>query len=100
MFCYPEHIPAEMRRVFGWLGDQGFSPGRDAAAFAEGAAHFLAELNAIHPFRDGNDRTQLAFMAELAASTGHPIAGLTPRPFRRWWQASKTTSDCSLLSSE
>jgi cell filamentation protein, protein adenylyltransferase len=73
MFCYPEHIPAEMRRVFGWLGDQGFLRGRDSAAFAGSAAHFLAELNAIHPFRDGNGRTQLAFMAEGAVRAGHPL---------------------------
>jgi hypothetical protein len=28
--------------------------------FAENAAHFLAELNAIHAFREGNGRTQLS----------------------------------------
>jgi fido (protein-threonine AMPylation protein) len=37
------------------------------------AAHFLAELNAIHSFRDGNGRTQLAFLAEVAARAGHPL---------------------------
>jgi cell filamentation protein len=28
-------------------------------------AHFLAELNAIHPFREGNGRTQLTFAVLL-----------------------------------
>jgi cell filamentation protein len=42
--------------------------------FATQAAHFLAALNAIHPFRDGNGRTQLAFTAMLAAHAGHPLA--------------------------
>jgi Fic/DOC family len=32
---------------------------------------FLAVLNAIHPFRDRNGRTQLAFLALLAARAGH-----------------------------
>jgi len=73
MFAYPEHIPAEMQRVFGWLRDQGTLRGRDAAAFAVGAAHFLAELNAIHPFRDGNGRTQLIFLALLADQAGQPL---------------------------
>jgi cell filamentation protein len=41
--------------------------------FAENAAHFLAELNAIHAFREGNGRTQLSFFALLADRAGHPV---------------------------
>lgn len=54
-----------------------------AADYAAQAAHFLAELNAIHPFRDGNGRTQLAFMAILSDAAGHPlnIDALEPEPF-------------------
>ena len=37
------------------------------------ATTFLATLNAIHPFRDGNGSTQLAFMALLAARAGHSL---------------------------
>ena len=37
------------------------------------SAHFLAEINAIHAFRDGNGRVQLVFMARLAAEAGHPL---------------------------
>src|SRR3712207_3444233 len=40
MFAYPEHIPAEMRRLFAWLKAEGFLHGRERAAFAAGAAHF------------------------------------------------------------
>ena len=50
------------------------SLGLDAKAFAEKAAHFLADLNAIHPFREGNGRTQLAFMTALAEQAGHRFA--------------------------
>ena len=41
--------------------------------FAEKAAHFLAELNAIHAFREGNGRTQLTFFALLADRAGQPL---------------------------
>jgi cell filamentation protein len=41
--------------------------------FAKQAAHFLAELNAIHPFREGNGRTQLTFLTLLADGAGHPL---------------------------
>jgi cell filamentation protein len=72
-FCYPEFIPAEMRRVFGWLKAEKFLRNPAPGAFAAGAAHFLAELNAIHPFREGNGRTQFAFTLLLAVRAGHPL---------------------------
>lgn len=83
MFCYPEHIGSELRRVFAGLKIAGFLRGLDQAGFAAGAAHFLAELNAIHAFRDGNGRTQLAFTALLADQAGHPLSldRLDPEPF-------------------
>ena len=85
MFCYPEHIPAELRRVFRELQRAGYLRGREPETFAEGAAHFLAELNAIHAFRDGNGRTQLTFMALLADHAGYPLDldRLAPQPFLR-----------------
>jgi cell filamentation protein len=48
-------------------------PGLEAEAFAKKAAHFLAELNAIHPFREGNGRTQLSFLTLLAEHAGHSL---------------------------
>ena len=73
MFCYPENIAGQMRALFAGLRREDVLRGRDAAAFAAGAAAFLATLNAIHPFRDGNGRTQLAFMALLCEQAGHPL---------------------------
>jgi cell filamentation protein len=52
-FCYPEHIDREMKRLFADLQTWKFLRGLGAAEFAAGAAHFLAEVNAIHPFREG-----------------------------------------------
>jgi cell filamentation protein len=73
MFCYPEHIAAQMRRTFGLLQRQRYLSGLAADEFARRGAHFLAELNAVHPFQDGNGRTQLAYFTLLAESTGHPL---------------------------
>ncbi len=72
-FCYPENIAPEMTRLFAWLRQQNFLRDRTIRDFASGAAHFLAELNAIHPFREGNGRAQLTFVALLADRAGHPI---------------------------
>jgi cell filamentation protein len=72
-FCYPENIAREMQDLFRWLRDQQYLRGRTVQEFASVAAHFLAELNAIHPFREGNGRTQLIFLALVAHRAGHPI---------------------------
>ena len=55
-----------------------------------GSTHFLAELNAIHAFRDGNGRSQLAFVTMLADRAGHPfdLARLRPAKFLKAMVAS------------
>jgi cell filamentation protein len=73
-FCYPEHIDREMKRLFQWLRKRQLLCGLDAKTFAREAAHFIAALNAIHPFREGNGRTQLSFLILLADRAGHRLA--------------------------
>lgn len=69
-FCYPEHIEGQLQKAFGELGDTDRLHDLDPDTFAARVAHFLAELNAIHPFREGNGRTQLAFLSMLAVHAG------------------------------
>jgi cell filamentation protein len=73
-FCYPEHIAEGMKRLFAWLKEQRYLRGQSLPDFARNAAHFLAELNAIHPLREGNGRTQLTFLGLLADQAGHPFS--------------------------
>jgi cell filamentation protein len=82
-FCYPEYIASEMNALLARPRVAAELQGLDAAAFAEKAAALLAALNAIHPFREGNGRTQLTFMTLLAARAGHPfdLARLQPEAF-------------------
>jgi cell filamentation protein len=70
-FCTPENIETQMNRLFSTLQTAAFRRGADAGEFVPAAADFLAELNAIHPFREGNGRAQLAFMHLLALRAGH-----------------------------
>jgi cell filamentation protein len=72
-FCFPEFIDRQMEELFAMLASRDYFRGLDKKAFAKSAAHFLAELNAIHPFREGNGRTQLSFLALLAEEAGHPL---------------------------
>jgi cell filamentation protein len=73
MFCYPEHIGAEMHRLFDQLKHDHYLTSLGREEFARKGAHFLAEVNAIHPFREGNGRTQLAYFTMLAETAGHAL---------------------------
>jgi cell filamentation protein len=83
-FCYPENIRSELERLFHWLHSEHCLRGLDHRTFADRLAHFLAELNAIHPFREGNGRAQNAFALILAAQADHPLRmeDLDPDAFR------------------
>jgi cell filamentation protein len=83
MFCYPEHIDREMSRVFADLKAKNLLRGMPAPEFADECACFLSQLNAIHPFRDGNGRAQLAFVSLLAHAAGFRLnlERMEPEPF-------------------
>ena len=42
--------------------------------FVVRAAYYLGELNALHPFREGNGRTQRSFLSLLARAVGYDLA--------------------------
>jgi cell filamentation protein len=72
----------------------------DVAAFAGRAAYFLGELNAVHPFREGNGRTQREFLRDLALRAGHYIdwRRTTPEEMLTASRLSHVTGDLSLLT--
>jgi cell filamentation protein len=73
-FCFPEHIAHQMTVLFGKLDAEAFNGGATFEDFAQGTADFLGDLNAIHPFREGNGRSQLSFLHLVALRAGHPLA--------------------------
>lgn len=72
LFCFPEHIASAMNKLFAPLKGEPYL-GADDEQFVAAIAHFLAELNAIHPFREGNGRAQLAFVHLLGERAGFPF---------------------------
>lgn len=70
-FAYPEYIVPQMHIALGKLGNVDEMKSLNLADFAALTAHVLAEINAIHPFREGNGRTQLTFLAMLAEHSGY-----------------------------
>ena len=72
-FCYPENISREMKVVFSDLKQQNHLRGLSHRNFVASAARFLAALNAIHPFREGNGRAQTSFLVVIADQAGRPL---------------------------
>lgn len=70
-FCYPEYIDSQMERIFAeFAAEKHLSEIDDLGIFAERASHYIAEINAIHPFREGNGRCQLTLLSILFALSG------------------------------
>ncbi|EJG9599975.1 Fic family protein, partial [Campylobacter coli] len=46
---------------------------KDLNHFAKNLAKFMGEINALHPFREGNGRTQRIFLNELAKNAGYKL---------------------------
>jgi cell filamentation protein len=72
-FAVVQFMGANLNRTFEDLAAEKHLKGLDADSFALRAAHYLGELNSIHPFREGNGRTQREFIRQLAAEAGHRI---------------------------
>ena len=45
-----------------------------ATRLSGGWPHYLGEVNALHPFREGNGRAQRAFFGQLARDAGFTLA--------------------------
>jgi cell filamentation protein len=69
-FCLPHLITSTAAELFDRLATADHLRGYDRPAFLAGLTALLAEINALHPFREGNGRTQRAFLSQLAHDAG------------------------------
>ncbi len=73
-FAHHAYIASAAATIFKQLAEEKNLAGLDPAAFSNRAAHYLGELNALHPFREGNGRAQREFASHLAHANGYYIA--------------------------
>jgi cell filamentation protein len=73
-FAHHAYIASAAAPIFQQLAKENRLAGLDAAAFSDRAAHYLGELNALHPFREGNGRAQREFISHLAQANGYYVA--------------------------
>ena len=74
MFCLPQYIESSAAVIFRELRDEDCLRGLDRGIFVGRLAYYLGEVNALHPFREGNGRAQRAFLGQLARDAGFPLA--------------------------
>ena len=72
LFCRPAFIAGQMDERFKAIR-LGLLQNLTEDEFVARAADHLCELNAIHPFREGNGRTMRAFLEVAGRRAGHAI---------------------------
>lgn len=72
-FCLPQYINTYSQDIFKDLKKENYLKDLNKSAFAEKAAHYMAEINILHPFREGNGRTQREFVRSLALNAGYKL---------------------------
>ena len=72
-FANVAYIESSLNEISGNLIKDSFLNGLDRNDFVKKAACYMSEINAVHPFREGNGRTQREFINQLAYNAGYYI---------------------------
>ncbi|WP_375706857.1 type II toxin-antitoxin system protein adenylyltransferase VbhT [Bartonella sp. AA126HLJHH] len=73
MFASYNQIESYAPKITKKLAKEQYLRGLGAYDFSQRAGYYMGELNALHPFREGNGRTQREFMVQLAREAGYHI---------------------------
>jgi len=72
-FCLSQHIDAYADELFVKLKSEDFLRTAETATIPERLTYYLSEINVLHPFREGNGRTQRVFIEYLAQAAGFHV---------------------------
>ena len=72
-FAQPAYIEANANRLFRELAEENELRGLEKDVFIKRLAHYYNELNALHPFREGNGRSLKLLLTEVALRSGYEI---------------------------
>jgi cell filamentation protein len=72
-FTEPHLLEHNAEHIFNGLHQSAILRNLPAYDFAREAALLFAALNTLHPFREGNGRTQRAFVQAVAQQAKHPL---------------------------
>ena len=72
-FCPADEIPRVSSAIFRRLAEQNFFQSLSFDDFVDAFVDFYIRTNELHPFREGNGRTQRVFLAQLAQHAGYQL---------------------------
>ena len=72
-FANVRFIESAANNIFNKLARENWLKWLDADALSKRLAHYLSEINALHPFREGNGRVQRIFISQLSQSAGYQL---------------------------
>lgn len=72
-FTSAENIETQASLVFKRLKNCNYFKGLEHSEFVDEIVDFYCVTNALHPFREGNGRTQRVFLTQLIRSAGYDI---------------------------
>lgn len=87
-----DRIEIGMADVHKRLSQDNFLRGLPPDDFAAQSAEYIGDVNRLHPFREGNGRTQFHYLKHLGQQAGHDI-DLTRFDRETWIQASIEAND-------
>lgn len=70
-FAEWEYIESELDRLLSEIKSKNYFEGYSKEMLAENLSYYLAELNVLHPFREGNGRAIREFIRQLALKNGY-----------------------------
>lgn len=70
-FAEWEYIESELNKLLDNLKSENYLQNLDKQTLAERLAYYTAELNVLHPFREGNGRTTREFIRQLALKNNY-----------------------------
>ena len=73
LFCRHEFIASEGKRIFDQLRQENMLRSLSQHGFCDRMAYYFGEINALHPFREGNGRTQRVMLGDIARQAGYKI---------------------------
>ena len=72
-FCDCRFVEAMVKELFRELENENYLQSCDSETMSDRLAYYLSEINALHPFREGNGRTQRLFIEILAERAGSEV---------------------------
>ncbi len=72
-FAEWEYIEDELKKLLNQLKEENYLQNLDRNTFIKRLSYYMAELNVLHPFREGNGRTIREFIRQLAYKNGYVL---------------------------